>query len=185
MVRVELESTVLARGLVCAELPARKVCTRSNQGFGVSRSQKVSLCPGYELQSLVLHYFMTLLAFLFVYYGWMNSKANAEGRKCSGHLCYEAERPAACMTLCLPNTLVKARAGMRAWEVAEWRAQSLLAMFINQSEILCPVAVFPSHCVYPSAQNETCCVLVEKEPSISFEVSFGRSEIQKCLWNQT
>ena len=120
MVRVELESTVLARGLVCAELPARKVCTRSNQGFGVSRSQKVSLCPGYELQSLVLHYFMTLLAFLFVYYGWMNSKAKAEGRKCSGYLCYEAERAAACMTLCLPHTLVEVRAGLRAWEVAGW-----------------------------------------------------------------
>ena len=111
----------------------------------------------------------------------MNSKAKAEGRKCSGYLCYETERPAACMTLCLPNTLVKARAGMRAWEVAEWRAQSMLSMFINQSEILCPVAVFPSHCVYPSAQNETCCVLVEKDPSISFEVSFGRSEIKNAF----
>ena len=53
-------------------------------------------------------------------YGWMNSKAKAEGRKCSGYLCYEAERAAACMTLCLPPTLVKVRAGLRAWEVAGW-----------------------------------------------------------------
>ena len=43
----------------------------------------------------------------------MNSKAKAEGRKCSGYLCYEAERAAACMTLCLPHTLVEVRAGLR------------------------------------------------------------------------
>ena len=55
------------------------------------------------------------LLVLFVYYGWMNSKAKAEGRNCSGHLCYEAERAAACMTLCLPHTLVtNVRAGLRA-----------------------------------------------------------------------
>ena len=47
-------------------------------------------------------------------------KAKAEGRKCSDYLCYEAERAAACMTLCLPHTLVKVRAGLRAWEVARW-----------------------------------------------------------------
>ena len=44
----------------------------------------------------------------------MNSKAKAEGRKCSDYLCYEAERAAACMTLCLPHTLVEVRAGLRA-----------------------------------------------------------------------
>ena len=32
-----------------------------------------------------------------VYYGWMNSKAMAEGRKCNGYLCYEAVKAAACM----------------------------------------------------------------------------------------
>jgi hypothetical protein len=34
---------------------------------------------------------------VFVYYGWRNSNAKAEGRNCSGYLCYEAERAAACM----------------------------------------------------------------------------------------
>ena len=35
-----------------------------------------------------------------VFYGWRNSKAMAEGRKCNGYLCY--------------------RAGLRAGEVAGW-----------------------------------------------------------------
>jgi hypothetical protein len=48
-----------------------------------------------------------------VYYRWMNSKAKAEGCKYSGCWCYEAERAAACMTLCLPHTLVEVRAGLR------------------------------------------------------------------------
>jgi len=55
-----------------------------------------------------------------VYYGWMNSKAKAEGRKCNGYLCHEAERAAACMTSCLPHTLVGVRAELRAWEVEGW-----------------------------------------------------------------
>jgi hypothetical protein len=50
----------------------------------------------------------------------MNSKAKVEDRKCSGYLYYEAERATACMTLCLPHTLDKVRAGLRAWEVAGW-----------------------------------------------------------------
>ena len=54
-----------------------------------------------------------LLFQILAIYGWMNSKAKAEGRKCSGYLCYEAERAAACMTLCLPHTLVEVRAGLR------------------------------------------------------------------------
>ena len=32
-----------------------------------------------------------------VYYGWMNSKAMAEGRECHSFLCYEVVKAAACM----------------------------------------------------------------------------------------
>ena len=40
-----------------------------------------------------------------VFYGWRNSKAMAEGRKCSGYLCYEAVGAAACLAKCPPHTL--------------------------------------------------------------------------------
>jgi hypothetical protein len=55
----------------------------------------------------------------------MNSKAMAEGRKCNGHLCYEAVGAADCMAWCLPHSLVKVRAGCgRGWSQGG-RAQSL------------------------------------------------------------
>ena len=64
-----------------------------------------------------------------VYYGWMNSKAMAEGRKCNGYLCFEAVGAAACMAKCPSHTLVKVRAGFdQGSGPGRWqgeRAQSL------------------------------------------------------------
>ena len=74
---------------------------------------------------------------LFVCYGWMNTKAKAEGRKCNGYLmCYEAERAAACVTLCLPPTLIKVRAGLRAWS-RRWHSRGSLAGWACTIAITC------------------------------------------------
>jgi hypothetical protein len=58
-------------------------------------------------------------------YGWMNSKAMAQGPKWNGYSRYEAQGAAACMAKCASPTLVKVRAGLRAGEVVQGgRAQS-------------------------------------------------------------
>jgi hypothetical protein len=71
-----------------------------------------------------------------VYYGWMNSKATAEGRKCNGYLCYETVGAAACMAL------LSRCAGTH---VHQWLySHARPAFFPGASYRLCPHRAYPS-----------------------------------------